>query len=146
MIFGGRPRAVGAAWGILAAFLLLAEFGPLLGLPTAVIDLSPFSHGSVVPGGVPQPVPASLRRRVYEVIEVGRGDDTASKWFDRSLVVLVIANVVAFCLETVPSIDAKWGGWLRAFELLSVAVFTIEYGLRLWTAVEMPFGAMAPTE
>jgi len=57
VIFGGRPRAVGAAWGILAAFLLLAEFGPLLGLPTAVIDLSPFSHGSVVPGGVPQPVP-----------------------------------------------------------------------------------------
>lgn len=81
----------------------------------------------------------SLRRRVYEVIEVGRGDDTASRWFDFGLVVLVIANILAFCLETVPSIQADWGGWLNAFELFSVAVFTIEYGLQLWTAIEVPF-------
>ena len=50
-IFGSQPRLVFAAWGLLAAFLVLGEFGPLLNLPSAAIDLSPFSHGSVVPGG-----------------------------------------------------------------------------------------------
>lgn len=80
-----------------------------------------------------------LRRRIYDVIEVGRGEDQASRWFDRCLVWLILANVFAFCLETVPSIEARWGRWLQAFEAVSVAIFTVEYALRLWTAVEVPF-------
>ncbi len=85
-----------------------------------------------------------LRQRVYEVIEVGRGEGRASRYFDRIIVALILLSVLAFCLETVPSIEQRWGGWLRAFELFSIAVFTIEYALRLWTAVEVPMLARLP--
>lgn len=79
----------------------------------------------------------TLRRRIYEIIEVGRGESWTSRVFDFTLVVLISLNVLAFCLETVPSVEAEWGEWLRRFEIVSVIVFTIEYVLRLWTAVEV---------
>ncbi|MFM9942603.1 MAG: cyclic nucleotide-gated ion channel [Hyphomicrobiaceae bacterium] len=82
---------------------------------------------------------ARLRRRVFEIIEIGRGEDRTSKLFDSFIVLLILANIAAFCAETVPHIHAAYGGWLHAFEIASVAVFTIEYILRLWTAVEVPF-------
>lgn len=80
-----------------------------------------------------------LRRRVYEIIEIGRGVDRTSAIFDAVIITLIILNVVAFALETVPSIEARYGDALYAFEILSVIVFTIEYALRIWSAVEVPF-------
>jgi voltage-gated potassium channel len=87
----------------------------------------------------------TLRRRIYEIIEVGRGESPASRIFDFTLVVLISLNVLAFCLETVPSVEAEWGVWLRWFEIFSVIVFTIEYVLRLWTAVEVRMLSRLPS-
>ena len=95
------------------------------------------------PAGTPAAAP-TLRRRIYEIIEVGRGVDTPSRLFDAFIISMIIANVVCFMLETVPSIEARWGGWLRVFEFFSVIVFTIEYGLRIWTAIEVPFLSRMP--
>jgi hypothetical protein len=50
------------------------------------------------------------RRRVYEVMEVGRGEGRVSWYFDIGMVALILLNVFAFCLETVPAIEAL--GWL----------------------------------
>ncbi len=80
-----------------------------------------------------------LRRRVYEIMEIGHGEDRASRAFDVFIVTLILLNVAAFVAETVPSLYAAYGPYFFAFELFSVAVFTVEYALRLWTAVEMPF-------
>lgn len=41
-LLGCLPRAVGAAWGVLAAVALLGLIGPSLGWPTGVLDISPF--------------------------------------------------------------------------------------------------------
>jgi voltage-gated potassium channel len=86
----------------------------------------------------------TLRRRVYEIIETGHGEDRASKLFDTFIVTLILLNVVAFILETVPAIHAQWGPLLYDFEILSVAIFTVEYALRLWTAVEVPYLSRMP--
>ena len=89
----------------------------------------------------------TLRRKVYSVIEVGRGDDTASKIFDAIIVTLILLNILAFMAETVKSIHDQYGDWLWAFEVFSVGVFTLEYLARLWTAVEVPFLAkMGPVQ
>ena len=84
------------------------------------------------------------RRQVYEIVEIGRGDDRASRVFDACIIGLITLNIAAFVAETVPELSAAYGWWFRAFEVFSVVVFTIEYGLRIWTAVEMPFLARMP--
>src|SRR5690242_10035811 len=76
----------------------------------------------------------SLRHRIYQVIETGHGEDLASKIFDSFIVTLILLNVAAFVAETVPSMRERWGSLFHWFELVSVAIFTIEYALRVWTA------------
>jgi voltage-gated potassium channel len=90
-------------------------------------------------GGDDESVPSTLRRRVYEIIEIGRGEDRHSRIFDVVIVTLILANIAAFCAETVPALEASYGAWFHLFEIFSVAVFTLEYALRIWTAVEVPF-------
>ena len=49
-IFGSVPKIVYVAWALLAAFVVVGEFGPLFNLPQPVIDVSPFVHAVVLPG------------------------------------------------------------------------------------------------
>ncbi len=81
----------------------------------------------------------TLRAKVYDVIEGGQGETRGSRIFDITIVSLILLNVAAVVLETVPSIRSEYGHWLSNFELITVGAFTVEYLLRLWTAVEVPF-------
>lgn len=54
----------------------------------------------------------------------------------RFLTFLILLNVVAVVLETVPGWPAAAPGVFQAIEVTSVAIFTIEYLLRLWCAPE----------
>jgi len=49
LLFGLVPRAALAAWGALGACFMLAYLGPLLSLPDAVMDLSPYTHLPLLP-------------------------------------------------------------------------------------------------
>lgn len=51
VLFGLVPRWSSAAWALLAAFVLLGEFGTLLGLPDWALGASPFAHLGSLPGG-----------------------------------------------------------------------------------------------
>src|SRR5262252_366105 len=77
-----------------------------------------------------------LRRRVYQVLEQGPVGDRTSKAVDRFLVVLILVNLIAVALESIPEYETRYGGIFGAIELFSLLVFTVEYGLRLWSAVE----------
>ena len=81
----------------------------------------------------------ALRRRVFEILDGSNDGGLAGRLVGAGLVVLILLNVAAFVFGTVPEVEARWGAWLTAFEVVSVGIFTLEYGLRLWTAVEMPF-------
>lgn len=82
---------------------------------------------------------ATWRRQVYETIEVGPPDNRWSRTFDIAIVALIVLNIAAFVLETVPSLEFRYRRYFEVFEWASIALFTIEYALRLWTAVEVPF-------
>ncbi|REF00037.1 ABC transporter permease [Thermomonospora umbrina] len=49
-LFGLAPRATAGVWAAVAAFLLLGQLGPLLGLDQWAMDLSPFTHVPKLPG------------------------------------------------------------------------------------------------
>ncbi len=77
-----------------------------------------------------------LRRRIYQVLEQGPVGDHLSRWVDRSLVALIIVNLVAVALESIPAYAAQYANIFALIEYFSLVVFTAEYGLRLWSAVE----------
>ena len=79
-----------------------------------------------------------LRRRVYLVLEGGPAHGVLGAVVETFLIVLIIANVAAFTLQSVPSIRQPYWLDLEVFEVFSVAVFTIEYVLRLWVSIEDP--------
>ena len=46
---------------------------------------------------------------------------------------LVLANIVAVILESVPRLRNEYGFWFDQFELYCIILFTIEYSLRVWS-------------
>ena len=77
-----------------------------------------------------------LRRRVYQVLEQGPVGDAIGVVIDRLLVLLILLNLVAVALESVPKYGARYALAFNLIEIVSLVVFTVEYGLRLWVAVE----------
>jgi ABC-2 type transport system permease protein len=51
LLFGLLPRLSAAAWGLLAFFVLVGEFGAILSLPDWALKASPFDHLGTLPGG-----------------------------------------------------------------------------------------------
>jgi voltage-gated potassium channel len=87
-----------------------------------------------------------LRRRVYLLLEQGPVGDRMSLWVDRGLVALILTNLLAVVLESVPSLAAQYASAFGVIEVVSLIVFTIEYLLRLWVAAEhLPHRHLNPT-
>jgi voltage-gated potassium channel len=80
-----------------------------------------------------------LRQRLFLILEPqSQQDQMAARVFSWVLTLMVLSNVMAVILESVPSIEAQYGQSLQAFDLFSVAFFSVEYLLRIWTAAERP--------
>jgi voltage-gated potassium channel len=80
--------------------------------------------------------PETLRRRAYVVLEGGRAGGLPGGLVEAGLIVLIIANVVAFTLQSIPEMRAGYGQALDRFEVVSVTIFALEYLLRLWVSAE----------
>jgi voltage-gated potassium channel len=78
------------------------------------------------------------RRRTYELLEREVGDSRLDLAFDLFITVLIVTNVCAVMLETVVWIEAPYHPFFVGFELFSVAVFSAEYVLRLWSCTADP--------
>lgn len=77
-----------------------------------------------------------LRYQVHQVLESGRSSGKLGLAFEVFLILLIVSNVAAVTVETMPSIGPAYHRWFNYFEAVSVVIFTIEYFLRLWTAPE----------
>lgn len=80
----------------------------------------------------------SLRHRVHAVLEAGRSSGRAGLAFEIFLIALIVANAVAVSLDSVSTLGTAYGRYFQYFEDISVAIFTLEYVLRVWTAPEDP--------
>ena len=79
----------------------------------------------------------SLRNRfkyfIFKMLKPTRHDDLLGQAFDNFMIALISLNVVAFAFETVYAISIPYKSYFNKFEAISVAIFTVEYCLRLWS-------------
>lgn len=80
----------------------------------------------------------NVRKRIDEVVTVGRPGDKLSRVFGIFIVTLIGLNVVALILQSVKSIDILCPRFFYIFELASVIIFSVEYVARVWSCVEKP--------
>jgi voltage-gated potassium channel len=83
-----------------------------------------------------RPTIAQLRHRLYGLLEHGPVGDRAGRLVGQFIVALIVVNLVAVVLESVPAYEARFYTLFAAIELFSLVVFTLEYALRVWVAVE----------
>lgn len=87
-------------------------------------------------------MPLPFRRFAHQLLTPRQGG-RIGRYVDWTIMGLIVANVAAVALETVPGLQPGYGPYFVGFETLSVAVFTLEYLGRIWTAPENP-GYEAP--
>lgn len=75
-----------------------------------------------------------LKKRVFEIISKADEGDRLSRLFDGVIMSLILLSIVSIVLESYHTIAARYAPVFRAFEYISILVFTIEYCLRIWTA------------
>ena len=75
------------------------------------------------------------RRRVPLILEGGLGDPF-SRAIEAVLVLCALVSVAAVVLESDTALAARYGQLFVAVEIVCVTIFTVEYGLRLWSAAE----------
>lgn len=80
----------------------------------------------------------TFRKRLYLTLEPGHYGGLFEKIFEYTLITIIILNIFAIVLESVPQYDAAYGDALRDFEVFSIWFFTVEYVARLYAIVENP--------
>jgi len=76
----------------------------------------------------------NLQANVLRILEPAKLGDRTSKIWDLSLFGLVVLNLIAVALESVPTLQNNYGSWFYNFEIFSVIIFTVEYVSRVWSA------------
>ena len=76
-----------------------------------------------------------IRRRTYELFAPRLGG-RVGVFVDWAIITLIALNILAVMFETVDPIAAAYARELYLFELVSVAIFSVEYLARLWASVE----------
>ncbi len=79
-----------------------------------------------------------MKRRVYEILEVGQSGDWASRVVDSAIMLLIVSNVMALVISTDESINAVAPNFFIYFEGVSFCIFAVEYLLRLWSCTADP--------
>ena len=75
----------------------------------------------------------TIKSKVFEIIEPDKESSKLSSVFDWFITALIIASVVSVFVITFDIPD--WlNSFLSKFEVAAVAIFTVEYLLRIWTA------------
>jgi voltage-gated potassium channel len=74
-----------------------------------------------------------LRDRLYELLEHDPLAYSAGSRFIQIIIGVIVLNVTAMILASVPDLDSQFGTLFSAITILSIVVFALEYAARLWT-------------
>jgi voltage-gated potassium channel len=91
--------------------------------------------------GMPAKVSLSepaLRHQIYEILDYGTIGHRTSRIVGRFIVLIIIVNLIAVVLQSMPDLAERYAATFAAIEITSLVLFTVEYSLRVWVAVEHP--------
>ena len=80
----------------------------------------------------------TLRQRIYQIFHEPDPADPITLIDNYLVPVLIAIDVAALILESFDSCRQQYAVLFHGSELTVIAVFTLEYGLRLWSCVENP--------
>jgi len=75
----------------------------------------------------------NLRDRLYELLEHDHLPNSVGSRFVRLIVAIIVIDVLAMILASVPEIDAQMGRLLTVVEIGAATAFALEYAARLWS-------------
>lgn len=75
-----------------------------------------------------------IKQKTYQLVEKGSHGSRINLTFDYAIMILIIFNVVAVVIETIPAIETPFREFLKYFELISVIIFSAEYILRIYVS------------
>ncbi len=61
-------------------------------------------------------------------------DTRAGRAFDLTIQALIVLSLISFTIETLPNLSQAAKYWLFLVEMITIAIFTIEYGCRILVA------------
>jgi len=76
----------------------------------------------------------SLREHIYHFIDNEEEQSFGSQSFELFITGLILLSIVSIILESFEDLRVQYGYFFNVFETLTLAIFTIEYVLRLSTA------------
>jgi len=76
----------------------------------------------------------NYKQKAFDAILSDGKKSTKGDKFDKYITILIVLNVIAIVAESYESIETKYHLFFVYFEYFSVAVFSIEYLIRIWTA------------
>jgi len=79
---------------------------------------------------------AGSRRRLHQILESAHAGDITSRVIDRILILLISGSVIAVILESIVAVELAYADFFYWFEVVTVAIFTVEYFLRIWCSVD----------
>jgi voltage-gated potassium channel len=82
-----------------------------------------------------RPNDPDLRDRLYELLEHDHLPYSVGSGFVRLIVCIIIIDVLAMILASVPEFDARFGTLFIVVKVGAVVVFALEYAARLWSVV-----------
>ncbi len=81
-----------------------------------------------------------LRQRTWDILDIAQPGDRLGRAVNLFMMGLIVCNVVAVMLESVKELDQHYHPLFQAFEVFSVAIFSLEYLGRVWSCVDLaPF-------
>jgi voltage-gated potassium channel len=72
--------------------------------------------------------------RLLEILDKSKPEDTVSWYTEVLLSTLILMNLVAVSLESVPSLGTQYSKIFLYFEVFSVIIFSVEYSARIWAS------------
>lgn len=73
------------------------------------------------------------KKRIFDIIQIGKKEDFASRSFDLFIVIVIFVNIAVLFAETFEEME-EYTAFLRGAELVTILIFSVEYMLRIWTA------------